>query len=88
MYIRAVNRGRSDDTQDSLDRRYQFYIEKVQPCIDYLKDYLGSTKVTLVDAHQPVKDDSGQLNIEASINEVVLSVIHELGLPNYLLDLK
>jgi adenylate kinase family enzyme len=88
MKIRAFNRGRVDDTQDSLERRYQFYVEKVQPCIDYLKDYLGPAIVTLVDAHQPINDEKGQINIDASINEVVLSVMQALGLPKFLLDLK
>jgi Adenylate kinase and related kinases len=88
MKVRALNRGRTDDTQNSLERRYQFYVNKVQPCIDYLKDCLGNEMVSLIDAHQPVKNDDGQLNIDSSINEVVLSVMEELGLPRFLLDLK
>ena len=88
MSVRALNRGRIDDTQNSLERRYQFYIDKVQPCIDYLKEYLGSTMVSLVDAHQPIKDEKGQINIEESINDVVLSVMQALGLPRFLMDLK
>jgi adenylate kinase family enzyme len=88
MSARAYNRGRSDDTQKSLERRYQFYVEKVQPCIDYLKDYLGSSMVSLVDAHQPIYDENRILNIEESIKEVVLSVMEVLGLPRFLLDLK
>jgi adenylate kinase family enzyme len=88
MKARALNRGRLDDTQNSLERRYQFYIEKVQPCIDYLKDNLGTSMVSLIDAHQPVNDENGQINIDASINEVVLSVMQALGLPRFLMDLK
>lgn len=88
MKFRAGNRGRIDDTQSSLERRYQFYIEKVQPCIDYLKSCLGSEKVSLVDAHQPIYSEDGQLNIEVSINKVVLSVMEVLGLPKFLIDLK
>ena len=88
MSVRALNRGRIDDTKNSLERRYQFYIDKVQPCIDYLKDCLGTTMVSLVDAHQPINDEEGQLDIEASINEVVLSVMIALGLPRFLLDLE
>jgi miniconductance mechanosensitive channel len=56
--------------------------------IDYLKDYLGTEMVSLIDAHQPVNDEKGRINIDASINEVVLSVMQALGLPRYLMDLK
>lgn len=88
MRLRILNRGRLDDTQNSFERRYQFYVEKVQPCIDYLKNYLGSSKVSLIDAHQPFFDETGELNIDASINQVVFSVMQALGLPKYLMDLK
>jgi adenylate kinase family enzyme len=88
MKTRARYRGRSDDTQYSLERRYQFYVEKVQPSIDYLKESLGTSVVALVDAHQPIYDGNSQLNIEASIKAVVLSVMEVLGLPRFLLDLK
>ena len=37
MIRRALGRKRFDDKKDSLERRYQFYIENVQPSIDYLK---------------------------------------------------
>lgn len=87
MKARAFGRKRIDDTQNSLERRYQFYIEKVQPCIDYLKNQLGSTMVSLVDAHQPIYDENGQMDLDASINEVILSVMQVLGLPKYLMDL-
>jgi adenylate kinase family enzyme len=87
MKARAFGRKRIDDTQNSLERRYQFYIEKVQPCIDYLKNQLGSTRVSLVDAHQPIYDENGQMDLDASINEVILSVMQVLGLPKYLMDL-
>lgn len=88
MKVRANNRKRIDDTENSLDRRYQFYIEKVQPCIDYLKNCLGSTTISLIDAYQPIYDDKGNINIDSSINEVVLNVMQELGLPKFLMDLK
>lgn len=88
MKLRAFNRGRIDDTQDSLERRYHFYIDKVQPCIDYLKSSLGSTMVSLIDAHQPVYCVNGQVDVDASINEVVLNVMLALGLPKFLMDLK
>ena len=87
MSYRALSRKRTDDTQESLERRYQFYVDKVQPCIDYLKSCLGSDMVTLIDAHQPVSEN-GHLDIEASIHQVIISVMQALGLPGYLLDLK
>ena len=88
MKVRAENRGRSDDTAEALDSRYQFYIERVQPCIDFLKIKLGPNKIALVDAHQPVFGQDGRLNLEQSIRAVTISVVEALGLPNYLLDLK
>jgi len=87
MLYRALNRNRTDDTKESLERRYQFYIEKVQPCIDYLKACLGIEMVSLIDAHQPVIEN-GQINIDASIHKVVTSVMQDLGLPSYLIDLE
>lgn len=80
MGVRLLNRGRIDDTQNSLERRYQFYVDKVQPSIDYLKNCLGTEMISLIDAHQPIKDEKGQIDIDASINEVVLSVMQSLGL--------
>lgn len=88
MGVRALNRGRIDDTQNSLERRYQFYVDTVQPCIDYLKGNLGAAAVSLIDAYQPINDEQGNMDIGASINEVVLSVMQALGLPRYLMDLK
>jgi adenylate kinase family enzyme len=88
MKSRALSRRRSDDTEESLERRYQFYIDKVQPCIDYLKKCLGASKVVLIDAHQPIYNDNGDIDIQASIHEVTLSVMQALGLPRFLLDIK
>lgn len=31
MSYRTLSRKRTDDTQENLERRYQFYIDKVQP---------------------------------------------------------
>lgn len=87
MKKRAFNRNRDDDTEESLERRYQFYIDKVQPCIDYLKQNLGSSHVSLIDAHQPSYNQDGTLNIAASIGNVTLSVLQSLGLPSFLLDI-
>lgn len=88
MIKRALGRKRLDDKKDSLERRYQFYIEHVQPSIDYLKVRLGSPKVTLIDAHQPVYNQLGIIDIEKSIKQVTLNVLQSLGLPSYLLDMK
>ncbi|MBW9156104.1 adenylate kinase family protein [Clostridium tagluense] len=88
MIKRALDRKRYDDKKDSLDRRYQFYIENVQPSIDYLKIRLGSSKVTLIDAHQPVYNELNIIDIGKSINQVTLNVLQSLGLPSYLLDMK
>ena len=88
MIKRALGRNRFDDKKDSLERRYQFYTEHVQPSIDYLKVRLGSTKVTLIDAHQPVYNQLHIIDIEKSIKQVTLNVLQSLGLPIYLLDMK
>ena len=88
MIKRALGRKRFDDKKDSLERRYLFYIENVQPSIDYLKIRLGSTKVTLIDAHQPVYNEQNNMDIEKSIKQVTLNVLQSLGLPSYLFDMK
>lgn len=88
MKIRALNRNRMDDTLDCLERRYQFYIEKVQPSIDYMKKRLGTDKISLIDAHQPIINQNNKIDIKASINQVVLSVLETLGLPKFLFDLQ
>ena len=88
MIKRALGRKRYDDNEDSLERRYQFYTDNVQPSIDYLKVRLGSAKVALIDAHQPVYNQLGVLDIEKSIKQVTLNVLQSLGLPSFLLDIK
>ena len=87
MKSRAQSRGRPDDTDDALDLRYEFYVEHVQPCIDYLKECLGTDRVALVDAHQPAYATSGSLDLDRSIRAVTVSALEALGLPRYLLDL-
>ncbi|HEY9840060.1 MAG TPA: nucleoside monophosphate kinase, partial [Candidatus Obscuribacterales bacterium] len=37
MITRAAGRGRGDDSRDALLSRFQFYIEHVQPSVDYMK---------------------------------------------------
>lgn len=84
MISRATLRGRSDDDQQALLSRYNFYVENVQPSVDFLKLELGSEVVALIDAHQPVYADSQgakKLNLEASINNVVSSALRSLGVP-------
>ncbi|MBN2795193.1 MAG: nucleoside monophosphate kinase [Clostridia bacterium] len=86
MIKRAMGRNRQDDQKESLERRYQFYVENVQPSIDYLKATLGSSYVSLIDAHQPIYIDS-QFDLSASIDKVTLDVVNALGLPKYLISL-
>lgn len=88
MIKRALGRKRFDDKKDSLERRYLFYIENVQPSIDYLKIRLGSSKVSLIDAHQPIYNEQNTMDIEKSIKQVTLNVLQSLGLPSYLFDMK
>jgi adenylate kinase family enzyme len=84
MITRASARGRADDDQASLLSRYNFYIDSVQPTVDFLKEILGSQFIALIDAHQPVYkevNNKKKLNLEASINNVVMSVLRNLGIP-------
>jgi adenylate kinase family enzyme len=84
MISRASHRGRADDDQASLLSRYNFYVDSVQPTVDYLKMELGSAAIALIDAHQPVYDQSHgerKFNLEASIQNVVVSVLRNLGVP-------
>ncbi len=87
MKSRARVRGRADDTDEALDRRYDFYVEHVQPCIDYLKTRLGTPSVALIDAHQPVYTAASELDLSLSIRAVIASVLEALDLPQDLLDL-
>ena len=84
MIVRARGRGRADDDDASLLSRFNFYIEKVQPSVDYLKMELGSETIALIDAHQPVyfeKDGQRKLNLQASIYNVVANALRSLGVP-------
>lgn len=85
MMRRAKGRNRLDDQSESLERRYQFYVDNVQPSIDYLKTELGSERVVLIDAHQPVYDSKGKIILHMSIERVTIDVLSALGLPKYLL---
>jgi len=85
MLSRGLQRGRADDGEMALLSRYHFYIENVQPSVDYLKMELGADVIALIDAHQPVyvTDDAGvkRLDLEKSIDNVVASALRSLGVP-------
>ena len=87
MLHRAGKRQRTDDNIDSLLKRYEFYVESVQPSVDYLKDRLGADKIALVDAHQPaydIVDGVETFNLQESINNVVYSSLTSIGLSRIL----
>lgn len=84
MLSRAGHRGRQDDNLQALLSRYEFYIEKVQPSVDYLKQVLPANTIALIDAHQPVYEDVDghrTFNLERSITNVVASALLNLGAP-------
>lgn len=88
MMARAQSRGRADDDDQSLVKRFQFYIENVQPSVDYMKTQLGSDRIALIDAHQPMFDDfpeNKKFNLTKSINNVVAGVLRALGVPRVVL---
>lgn len=84
MLSRARIRNRADDDEASLLSRFNFYIENVQPSVDYMKVALGSEAIALIDAHQPVYfEGKGEkrLNLQESIANVVWSSLRGLGVP-------
>jgi len=84
MRARAGKRGRIDDHSDALDSRFEFYIENVQPTVDYIKSELGGSAVSLIDAHQPayVDDKNGRsFHLLGSIDNVVAVALRALGVP-------
>ncbi len=89
MLHRAKLRGRSDDDHEALLRRYHFYIENVQPSVDYLKHELGSEAVALIDAHKPAYDlinGKKVFNLKRSIGNVTGTALRSLGVPSALVD--
>ena len=89
MMARAQARGREDDDKESLHKRFQFYIENVQPSVDFMKTKLGSDSIALIDAHQPVFDKTPAgpvFNLVASINAVVSGVLRAMGVPRVILN--
>ncbi|MFM9863718.1 MAG: nucleoside monophosphate kinase [Micropepsaceae bacterium] len=82
MLHRAVLRRRGDDDANALLKRYEFYVDSVQPSVDYMKDRLGSGSVALIDAHQPsydMKDGARVLNLARSIGNVVRASLAALA---------
>jgi len=89
MLHRAGIRGRIDDDVQSLLKRYEFYVENVQPSVDYLKEQLGTDAIVLVDAHQPHYDHvAGErvFNLQHSIDNVVRSALRGLGVPRFVIE--
>jgi adenylate kinase family enzyme len=88
MLHRAGLRGRIDDDKASLLKRFDFYVESVQPSVDYLKEKLGSDRIALIDAHQPhykMVDGESRFDLERSIENVVRSALRGLGLPRFVI---
>lgn len=84
MLSRARIRARADDDESSLLSRFNFYIENVQPSVDYMKVMMGSDAIALIDAHQPVYKDEGgvkKFQLRDSIANVVSSSLRGLGVP-------
>ena len=86
MQNRALGRKRMDDTPETLERRYQFYIDHVQPSVELLKAQLGSKVAALIDAHQPEYRNDGSLDLEQSVRNVANSVLMALGVSRHILE--
>ncbi|GGF14919.1 hypothetical protein GCM10011611_20860 [Aliidongia dinghuensis] len=88
MLHRAGLRGRIDDDKASLLKRFDFYIESVQPSVDYLKEKLGADRIALIDAHQPhytIVNGESRFDLDRSIESVVRSALRGLGLPRFVI---
>lgn len=84
MRTRAGKRGRADDHEEALRSRFEFYVENVQPSVDYIKTELGGSKISLIDAHQPeFSDENGKRKFQLldSIDNVVSTSLRALGVP-------
>jgi len=86
MHKRALGRGRGDDTEEGLERRFAFYVDHVQPSLEFLKSRLGSTSVELVDAHQPEFGPDGQLDLPRSVRNVANSALMAIGVSRHMLE--
>lgn len=84
MSTRAGKRGRADDHAEALRSRFEFYVENVQPSVDYLKTELGGDAIALIDAHQPayvMVDGERVFHLRRSIENVVATTLRSLGVP-------
>lgn len=84
MSARAGKRGREDDHDEALRSRFEFYIENVQPSVDYMKTELGGAAISLIDAHQPAWINEGgerKFQLQDSINNVISTALRALGVP-------
>lgn len=84
MSARAGKRGRADDDAEALRSRFDFYLENVQPSVDYLKTELGGDAIALIDAHQPAfveQDGERVFHLERSIENVVATAMRAIGVP-------
>lgn len=84
MSHRAGKRGRADDHEEALRSRFEFYVENVQPSVDYMKTELGGAAISLIDAHQPqfVEEDGvRKFHLQDSINSVISTALRALGVP-------
>lgn len=84
MSARAGKRGRADDHEEALRSRFEFYVENVQPSVDYMKTELGGSYISLIDAHQPEfanKDGERVFLLQDSIDNVVSTSLRALGVP-------
>lgn len=89
MSARAGKRGRADDNEEALRARFDFYVDNVQPSIDYLKTELGGDRIALIDAHQPsFTGDAGNrvFDLHRSIDNVVSSALRALGVPGVIVN--
>jgi len=84
MSHRAGRRGRADDHEEALRSRFEFYVENVQPSVDYMKTELGGAAISLIDAHQPqfvMEDGVRRFHLQDSINSVISTALRALGVP-------
>ncbi|MBW2497487.1 MAG: nucleoside monophosphate kinase [Deltaproteobacteria bacterium] len=84
MLQRAGRRQRSNDDAEALRRRFEFYVENVQPSVDYLKMELGGDRIALIEAHQPayqLVEGQRVFDLDQSIENVAATALCALGVP-------
>jgi adenylate kinase family enzyme len=84
MLQRAGRRQRADDDAEALRSRFEFYVESVQPSVDYLKTQLGGDRIALIDAHQPafrLVEGQRVFDLDQSIENVAATALRALGVP-------